>query len=221
MHLASIGFGSPEFDEKDGAIVEAIQHKAWIAGMYESFTEAGPQFVILLVTIICTGRITCAQYFSIPSSLFSLSWASSRAYFMQREEDYSDPDPEAKTVLFGIFPNNLVVALNNAILWTPAHMCPEHATREKILCMVIFLYFRAQIVCRIGFQEIKIRISEVFEKIGFFSLFLTRKRLSRGQKWFLRPYFPLIMGMFEFKSGLRFLFQALEVSQLRVRKRSF
>ena len=38
MHLASIGFGSTEFDEKDGAIVEAIQHKAGIAGMFESFT---------------------------------------------------------------------------------------------------------------------------------------------------------------------------------------
>ena len=46
-----------------------------------------------------------------------------------------------------------------------------------------------------------------------------RKRLSSGQKWFLKPYFPLIRGMFVFRSGLRFLFRALEVPEPRVRKR--
>ena len=35
-----------------------------------------------------------------------------------------------------------------------------------------------------------------FEKIEFFSLFLMIKRLSSGQKWFLRPYVPLTRGMF-------------------------
>ena len=30
---------------------------------------------------------------------------------------------------------------------------------------------------------------------------------SRGQKWFLRPYFPLIRGMFLLKSGLDFRFR--------------
>ena len=46
------------------------------------------------------------------------------------------------------------------------------------------------------------------EKIDFFSFFLMRQRLSSGQRWFLRPYFPLIRGMFVFRSGLRFLFRA-------------
>ena len=45
------------------------------------------------------------------------------------------------------------------------------------------------------------------------------KRFSNGQKWFLRPYFPLIRGMFLLKIGLRFSFRALEVPQPRVRKR--
>ena len=48
-----------------------------------------------------------------------------------------------------------------------------------------------------------------------------RKQISSGQKWILRPYFPLIRGMFEFRSGLRFSFLALEVPELRVWKRSF
>ena len=38
-----------------------------------------------------------------------------------------------------------------------------------------------------------------------------RKTLSSGQKWFLRPYFPLIRGMFLLRNGLRFSFRALEV----------
>ena len=60
------------------------------------------------------------------------------------------------------------------------------------------------------------------KKLGpFFSLFLMRKRLSGGQKWFLRPYFSLIRGMFVFRSGLRFSFRALEVPEPRVRKRPF
>ena len=58
-----------------------------------------------------------------------------------------------------------------------------------------------------------------FEKKAFFSLLLMRKRLSGGQKWFLKPYFPLIRGMFVFRSGLRFSFRALEVPEPRVRKR--
>ena len=45
----------------------------------------------------------------------------------------------------------------------------------------------------------------------FFSFFLMRKPLSSGPKWFLRPYFPLIRGKFLLRSGLRFLFGALEV----------
>ena len=58
------------------------------------------------------------------------------------------------------------------------------------------------------------------KKLGpFVSLFLMRKPLSSGQKLFLRPYFPLIRGIFLLKSGLRFSFQAPEVLKMRVRKR--
>ena len=95
----------------------------------------------------------------------------------------------------------------------------EHASREKKLSMVNFLIFVHKNVYRIRFQKIKIGPLKGFEKKAFFSLFLMRKRLSGGQKWFLEPYFPLIRGMFVFRSGLRFLFRALEVPEPRVRKR--
>ena len=74
-------------------------------------------------------------------------------------------------------------------------------------------------MCRFSIQELKIGNQGDFERIEFFSLFLMRKRLSSGQKWFLRPYIPLIRGVF--KSGLRFSFGALEVPEPRVRKRPY
>ena len=60
------------------------------------------------------------------------------------------------------------------------------------------------------------------QKLGPFSHFSSwEKRLSSGQKWFLRQYFPLIRGIFLLKSGLRFSFRALEVPEPRVRKRPY
>ena len=97
----------------------------------------------------------------------------------------------------------------------------EHASREKKCTMVNFLIFVHKNVYRIRFQKIKIGPLKGFEKKAFFSLLLMRKRLSGGQKWFLKPYFPLIRGMFVFRSGLRFSFQALEVPKPRMRKRPF
>ena len=64
------------------------------------------------------------------------------------------------------------------------------------------------IMCRLRIQKIKIGNWVGFELGPFFSLFLMRKRLSSGQKWFLRPYFPL-RGMFVLRSGHRFSFRAL------------
>ena len=101
------------------------------------------------------------------------------------------------------------------------HMGWEYVSREKKSTMVNFLIFVQKNVSTIRFQEIKIRPFRDFEKKAFFSLFLMRKRLSSGQKWFLRPYFPLFRGMFVSRSGLRFSFRALEVPEPRVRKRPF
>ena len=113
-----MGFGRDDFDKDNWIHVEEIQHEAGINGMYESFTEAGPQSVVQFVVILSTGRISIAQWISIPISILSLSWGSSRAYFIQRGEDESDPDPKVKIVLFYVFPSMLVIVLNRSILWT-------------------------------------------------------------------------------------------------------
>ena len=71
------------------------------------------------------------------------------------------------------------------------------------MVLVIFFIFMHKNIHRTRFQEIKIVGLEGIEKIEFFTLSLMRKRLPSGHKWFLRPYFPLIKGMFVFRSGLR------------------
>ena len=88
-------------------------------------------------------------------------------------------------------------------------------TEKKNVARWIFL-FRHMILCTLRIQNTKVRWWEGFEKMEFSSLFLMRKRLSSGQGWFLSPHFPLIGGIFVFRSGLRFSFRAP-----RVRKRSF
>ena len=95
------------------------------------------------------------------------------------------------------------------------HMGSEYVSREKKSTMVNFLIFVQKNVSTIRFQEIKIRPFRDFEKKAFFSLFLMRKRLSSGQKLFLRPYFPLIKGMFLLRSGLRFSFRGTGSAQTK------
>ena len=76
--------------------------------------------------------------------------------------------------------------------------------------------FFGKVTSRVTTKKLKIRQRALFELGPFFSLFLMRKTLSSGQKWFLRPYFPLIRDMFLLRSGLRFSFRALSVRALPV-----
>ena len=110
---------------------------------------------------------------------------------------------------------------NNSILNIDVHLYREHGVRQKECITVDFIWSWHMIMWRLRIQKIQIGRWGGFELGPFFSLFLMRKRLFSGQKWFLRPYFPLIRGMFVFRSGLRCSFRALEVPKPRVRKKSF
>ena len=107
--LYRLRFGMKGFDDRNWKDVEEIQDQAGTAGMFESFTEAGPQSVIQLVIILSTGRISTAQKFGLPLSVISLTMASSRAFFIQRSRDERDQDPAMKTLLFRIYPRMLVI----------------------------------------------------------------------------------------------------------------
>ena len=116
--LYRMGFGLEEFKKKNLKRVEEIQHEAGICTMYESFTEGGPQSIVQTVIVLSTGRISFAQRISIPFSILSLAWSSSRVYFILRTPDDSDPDPELKMVLLRIFLWELMIVINSVLLWT-------------------------------------------------------------------------------------------------------
>ena len=54
----------------------------------------------------------------ISFSIFSLSWASWRVFFILRTRDESDPDPNFKTTFLQILPWELMIVINSTILWT-------------------------------------------------------------------------------------------------------
>ena len=116
--LYKLRFGMRDFQAKNAEEVERIQHQAGSAGMYESLLEAGPQCVVQLKIILSTGSISYAQMASLPVSIFSLAWASSRAYFIQRADDYSDPDPDVVLLTRNIFPWMLIVVVHSLTIWT-------------------------------------------------------------------------------------------------------
>ena len=117
---------------------------------------------------------------------------------------------------------NLVLAMQRRLStfndnWN--HMGPEDPSiRKKYPSFLLMPNFRK---LRDDSKYVSLKIgSWKPQKLGpFSSLFLMRKTLSSGQKWFLRPFSPLIRGMFLLRSGLRFSFRALEVPELGVRKR--
>ena len=104
--------------------------------MFESFLESGPQCVVQLKIILSTGSISYAQIVSIPVSVFSLAWASSRAYFIQRDQDKSDPDPELNMVAMRILPWMLIVVVHSLTVWT----CITGLLSEYVIPS-IFVYF--------------------------------------------------------------------------------
>ena len=124
-----------DFEAKNAKEVERIQHQAGSAGMYESFLESGPQCVVQLRIILSTGTISDAQKVSLPISVFSLA---SRAYFIQRDEDNSDLDPELKMVAMRVFPWILIVVVHSLAVWT----CIAGLRREFVVPSIL-IYFCA------------------------------------------------------------------------------
>ena len=116
--LYRLGFGTKELQAKNLKRVEEIQQEAAIGTMYEAFMEGGPQSVTQLVVVLSTGRVSLAQYFSIPISILSLAWSSSRVYFILRVPDDLDADPDKKMVLLRTFPKEVFLVVNSTLLWT-------------------------------------------------------------------------------------------------------
>ena len=138
IRLYRLGFGMRCFESINAAEVEDIQQKAGSASVLESVLEAGPQTVVQLRIVLSTGRISYAQRVSIPISIFSLAWASSRAYFIERDEDNRDPDPEIKMVAMRIFPWMFLNVVHSIITWTSiAGLLSEYVIPSFLIYLLI------------------------------------------------------------------------------------
>ena len=114
--LWKLGYGTKRC--KQWKKVEQIQREVGLIGMHESFMEAGPQSVVQLVTVFATGRMSTAQWISIPISIFSLAVGSAKVFFISRVQDESDPDPDFQMVFIRFVPWELLVVTNSTIFWT-------------------------------------------------------------------------------------------------------
>ena len=115
VKLCRMGYPYHAFERSKD--VEDILSEVGLATFYESFCEAGPQSVTTCVVFLCTGRISETQIVSLLTSLISLTWGASRAYFIQRMEHDADPDPNFAIVFFRIFPFMLVSVINSLVMW--------------------------------------------------------------------------------------------------------
>ena len=115
LRLCRIGY--PYHDLNRSKDVEDILAEVGDAAFYESFCEAGPQSVTTCVIFLCTGRISETQIVSLLTSLVTLTWGASRAYFIHRIEHEADPDPDFSMVFFRVFPFMLLSVINSLVMW--------------------------------------------------------------------------------------------------------
>ena len=94
VRLLLLDFDSPEQASK----IEEILKAAGLTSLYESFCEAGPQLVLQTHIVACTGQFSRQQQVTSITSLISLTWSSSRAFFILRNSNYADADPNLKMV---------------------------------------------------------------------------------------------------------------------------
>ena len=97
--------------------VETINKVAGLSSLYESFFESGPQLLVQLNVVSCTGRISKFQMFSMSSSIVLLSLTSARAFFIQRDVVHADPAPNVH-MLLKTFPWTFALVTSSAIQWT-------------------------------------------------------------------------------------------------------
>ena len=60
--------------------------------------ESGPQMILQIHIILCTGNVEPTQLISIIISLLSITVAACKAYFIQRDQRRADSEPTAHMI---------------------------------------------------------------------------------------------------------------------------
>ena len=87
--------------------IEKVAKVAALGSMYEAFLESGPQLQLQLHIILSTGRPSVTQVASVVLSTLSLTLASCRAFYVQRSQELTDPEPNIHMIL-RVFPYMLI-----------------------------------------------------------------------------------------------------------------
>ena len=106
-----------ETKAENAATIECIQKVAALGSLYESFLEAGPQVLVQLHIVTCTGRVGTTQLVSMCSSVLTLSLASARAFYIQRDIVHAEPAPSPH-MLLRAFPWKFFQVVSSAIHWS-------------------------------------------------------------------------------------------------------
>ena len=110
--------------------IEAVVKDASLNSLYEAILEAGPQLLIQWHIVLSTGEISTIQAISMCSSLFTLTLAASRGFFVQRGRKYADPEPSPQMV-FWVFGPMLFLVLSSIMSWSMVGLIKE------FICLVI------------------------------------------------------------------------------------
>ena len=102
---------------ENAATIEKIQKIAGLGSLYESYLESGPQVLVQLHIVTCTGRVGTTQLVSMCSSIVMLSLTSARAFYIQRDVVHSEPSPSPH-MLLQVIPWKFFQVVSSVFQWS-------------------------------------------------------------------------------------------------------
>ena len=102
---------------ENAATIERIQKIAGLGSLYESYLESGPQVLVQLHIVTCTGRVGTTQLVSMCSSIVMLSLTSARSFYIQRDVVHSEPSPSPH-MLLQVIPWKFFQVVSSVFQWS-------------------------------------------------------------------------------------------------------
>ena len=125
--------------------------------------------------MLSTGRYSTTQIISLLTSVMSLSWGASRSFMIMRPAGKADPDPEATTLLFRIWPYMLVFSSFKIDL--------AFAFDCHYILQVVTVADLAILVFMAGLMGVFIFVAQFLGFIATYGILtaLTRKKVTKGE----------------------------------------
>ena len=122
--------------KKNTKEIEAVVKDASLNSLYEAILEAGPQILIQMHIVLSTGEISTIQAISMGSSLFTITLAASRGFYVQRPKKYADPEPSLQ-MIFWVFLPMLILVVSAVVNWSVVGLVKEYIVLIFSLCVAI------------------------------------------------------------------------------------